>query len=157
MQKINPFMWFDHEAEEAATFYVSLFEGSAITDVSRYLEGSPGHAGTVMSVTFRLAGQEFIALNGGPQFSFNQAISFLVHCEDQAEVDRLWDAFGHGGDPQRCGWISDRFGVTWQIVPNALGDLLGDPDPARAQRAMQAMLQMGKIDIEGLRRAADGA
>jgi predicted 3-demethylubiquinone-9 3-methyltransferase (glyoxalase superfamily) len=157
MQKISPFLWFDGNAEEAANLYVSLFDDARITGISRYPEGSPGPAGQVMSVTFELAGQGFIALNGGPEFTFSEAISFFVHCEDQAEVDRLWESLCDGGAPQRCGWLRDRFGLSWQIVPNVLGEMLGDDDPQRAQRVMQAMLKMDKIDIEGLRAAYNAA
>jgi predicted 3-demethylubiquinone-9 3-methyltransferase (glyoxalase superfamily) len=157
MQRISPFLWFDHEAEEAVNFYVSIFDDSRITSVDRYPEGAPGPTGEVMTMSFELEGQEFIALNGGPQFSFTQAISFFVHCEDQAEVDRLWKQLTEGGEEQPCGWLIDRFGLTWQIVPNRLGELLRDPDPARAQRAMQAMLQMSKIDIQALEDAANQA
>ena len=155
MQKISPFLWFNDQAEEAANFYVSLFDDAAVTNVSRYPEGSPGPAGQVMSVSFRLAGQEFLALNGGPQFPFTEAISLYVHCKDQDEVDRLWAQLTEGGEESQCGWLKDRFGLSWQIIPDRLGELLGDPDPARAQRAMQAMLQMRKIEIKTLEDAAD--
>jgi len=155
MQKISPFLWFNDQAEEAANFYVSLFDDAAVTNVSRYPEGSPGPAGQVMSVSFRLAGQEFLALNGGPQFPFTEAISLYVHCKDQDEVDRLWAQLTEGGEESQCGWLKDRFGLSWQIIPDRLGELLGDPDPARAQRAMQAMLPMGKIEIKTLEDAAD--
>ena len=161
MQKIDPFLWFDGTAEEAATFYVSLFEGSEITSVARYPEdlpdGTPGEAGGVMTVNFTLAGQPFIALNGGPSLTFSAATSFFVHCEDQEEVDRLWDQLADGGQIQACGWVTDRFGVTWQVIPDRLMELLTDPDPERAQRAMQAMLQMEKIEIKTLEDAADAA
>jgi predicted 3-demethylubiquinone-9 3-methyltransferase (glyoxalase superfamily) len=158
MQKITPFLWFDSKAEEAATVYVSLFDDAEITGISRSPEGAPGPTDEVMTVSFRLAGQEFTALNGGPQFSFTEAVSFAVACEDQEEVDRLWDALIEGGgEPSQCGWLKDRFGLSWQIVPTRLYELLDDPDPARAQRAMQAMLQMGKIEIKGLEDAADAA
>ena len=143
MQKISPFLWFDGNAEEAVNLYVSIFDDAKITLISRYPEGSPGPAGDVMSMTFQLEGQEFLALNGGPQFTFTQAISFLVHCETQEEVDRLWDQLSEGGERQQCGWLVDRFGLSWQIIPNVLGELLGGSDPEGAQRAMQAMLQMG--------------
>jgi predicted 3-demethylubiquinone-9 3-methyltransferase (glyoxalase superfamily) len=156
MQKISPFLWFDNQAEEAAAFYVSLFEDAEITDVSRYPEGSPYPAGQVMSVSFKLAGQEFMALNGGPQVTFTHAISFFVRCQDQDEVDRFWAQLLEGGEAQQCGWVTDRFGVTWQIIPDRLGELLGDSDPERAQRAMQAMLQMEKIEIKALEDAANG-
>jgi predicted 3-demethylubiquinone-9 3-methyltransferase (glyoxalase superfamily) len=155
MQKISPFLWFNDQAEEAANFYVSLFDDAAVTNVSRYPEGSPGPVDQVMSVSFRLAGQEFLALNGGPQFPFTEAISLYVHCKDQDEVDRLWAQLTEGGEESQCGWLKDRFGLSWQIIPDRLGELIGDPDPARAQRAMQAMLQMGKIEIKTLEDAAD--
>ncbi len=157
MQKISPFLWFDDQAEEAANFYVSLFEDAEVTDVSRYPEGTPGLAGQVMSVMFKLAGQEFMALNGGPHFTFTEAISFFVRCKDQDEVDRFWAQLTEGGKAQQCGWVTDRFGLTWQIIPDRLNELLSDPDPERAQRAMQAMLQMVKIDIKVLEDAADAA
>ncbi|MGZ8598423.1 MAG: VOC family protein [Actinomycetota bacterium] len=156
MQKISPFLWFENQAEEAATLYVSLFEDAEITETTRYPEGMPA-AGQVMTINFRLAGQEFTALNGGPQYTFTEATSFVVHCEDQDEVDRLWDQLTDGGEPGQCGWLKDRFGLSWQIVPDRLGELLGDPDPERAQRAVQAMLQMGKIEIKALEDAADAA
>jgi predicted 3-demethylubiquinone-9 3-methyltransferase (glyoxalase superfamily) len=158
MQKITPFLWFDTQAEEAANFYVSLFRNAEIVSVSRYGEDSARASGrpegSVMTVAFRLDGQDFVALNGGPVFNFSPATSFVVNCDTQAEIDRLWDRLSAGGQPQPCGWVTDRYGVTWQIVPAALGELLNDPDPARAQRAMQAMLQMTKIDIGALQRAA---
>jgi predicted 3-demethylubiquinone-9 3-methyltransferase (glyoxalase superfamily) len=157
MQKISPFLWYDTQAEEAANFYVSLFEDAEITGISRYPEGAPGPAGQVMTVNFRLAGQEFTALNGGPQFPFTEAVSFYVHCADQDEVDRLWAQLTEGGAPGQCGWLTDRFGLSWQIIPDRLGELLGDPDPERAQRTMQAMLQMEKIEIKALEDAADAA
>jgi predicted 3-demethylubiquinone-9 3-methyltransferase (glyoxalase superfamily) len=157
MQKISPFLWFDDNAEEAVNFYVSVFDGAEIKDVSRYPEGSPGPAGEVMSITFQLEGQEFLALNGGPHFTFSQAISFFVHCETQDEVDRLWEQLSEGGEQQQCGWLIDRFGLTWQIIPNKLGELLGGSDAEGAQRAMQAMLQMEKIDIKTLQDAYDRA
>jgi predicted 3-demethylubiquinone-9 3-methyltransferase (glyoxalase superfamily) len=157
MQKISTFLWFDTQAEEAANFYATLFEDSSVTDVSRYPEGTPGPAGQVMSVTFTLAGQEFMALNGGPEFTFNESISLFVHCEDQAEVDRLWSALtADGGEESMCGWLKDRYGLSWQIVPDRLSELFADPDPERAQRAMQAMLKMQKIDVAALEAAADG-
>jgi predicted 3-demethylubiquinone-9 3-methyltransferase (glyoxalase superfamily) len=156
MQKISPFLWFDDQAEEAASYYVSLFDDAKITDISRYPEGSPGPAGGVMTVSFTLAGQEFTALNGGPEFTFSEAISFVVHCKDQDEVDRLWAQLTEGGGaPGRCGWLTDRFGLSWQIVPDRLTELLADPDAGRAQRAMQAMLQMEKIEIKTLEDAAN--
>jgi predicted 3-demethylubiquinone-9 3-methyltransferase (glyoxalase superfamily) len=156
MQQVHPFLWFDGRAEEAATFYVSLFDDAEITDVQRNPPGAPGSPGEVMTVGFRLADQRFTALNGGPQYPFTPAVSFFVRCDDQAEVDRLWDALTDGGQEQPCGWLVDRFGLSWQVVPARLMELLGDPDPVRAQRAMQAMLQMRKIDVQALEDAADG-
>lgn len=158
-QKITPFLWFDNDAEEAITFYTSIFKDARIVSQSRYPEGAPGPApaGSLMSATFQLAGQQFMALNGGPQFKFNEAVSFFVDCDTQEEVDYYWDRLtADGGAPGPCGWLKDRFGLSWQIVPKALSQMLGDADPAKAQRAMQAMLQMSKIDIAGLRRAFDG-
>ncbi|HEV2423880.1 MAG TPA: VOC family protein [Terriglobia bacterium] len=153
MQKINPFLWFDNRAEEAANFYTSIFKNSQIRTVARYPEGSPGPAGTVMTVTFELDGQTFIALNGGPVFKFTEAISFFVNCETQEEVDQLWSRLSDGGEESRCGWLKDRFGVSWQIIPKALGEMLQDKDAARAKRVVQAMLQMKKIDVNILRQA----
>lgn len=157
MDKITPFLWFDTQAEEAANFYVSLFDDAAVTEVMRYPEGAPGPAGKVMTVAFHLAGQRFVGLNGGPQFSFTEAVSFAVNCKDQAEVDRLWAQLTDGGEESQCGWLKDRFGLSWQIVPERLQELLGDPDPDRAQRAMQAMLKMQKIEIQVLEDAANGS
>jgi predicted 3-demethylubiquinone-9 3-methyltransferase (glyoxalase superfamily) len=158
MQTISPFLWFDGQAEEAAELYVSIFPNSRILSVSRYPESAPGVPGTAMAVSFVLDGLEVQALNGGPGFPFTEAISLFVAAETQSEIDRLWDALlAGGGSPSRCGWLKDRFGLSWQIVPPALGVLLGDPDPGRAGRAMQAMLGMTKIDIAGLRAAADAA
>jgi predicted 3-demethylubiquinone-9 3-methyltransferase (glyoxalase superfamily) len=154
IKSITPFLWFDNQAEEAAKFYVSLFENSKIVDVSRYTEAGPGEPGSAMTVEFELAGQSFIALNGGPQFTFSPAISFSVSCETQEEVDRLWEAFSEGGQPNQCAWITDKYGVTWQIVPTALPRLLSDPDREKAARVMEAMFAMTKIDIAGLERAA---
>jgi len=156
-QQINPFLWFDHQAEEAANYYVATFDDSSITDVSRYPENAPGPAGSVMTVTFTLKGQEMIALNGGPEFAFSPAISLFVHCRDQDEVDRYWSALTDGGGSQQCGWVTDRYGVTWQIVPDRLLELMADPDPGRANRAMQAMLQMDKIEIKALEDAASAS
>ena len=155
MQKIITFLWFDDKAEEAAKFYVSLFKNSKILTVSRYGEGMPVRAGTVMVVKFVLDGQEFMALNGGPTFKFSPAISLLVNCETQEEVDGLWDKLSEGGRKDRCGWLQDKYGLSWQIVPTALGTLMSDPDPARSRRVMQAMLQMDKLDIGRLRQAHD--
>ena len=153
MQKITPFLWFDSRAEEAANFYVSIFKNSKIVSVARYGEGAPEPKGTVMTVTFQLDGQEFMALNGGPHFTFSPAISFFVNCETQQEVDELWEKLSAGGQKERCGWLKDKYGLSWQIIPSALGRLMGDKDPAKAKRVMQAMLQMTKIDIAGLQRA----
>jgi predicted 3-demethylubiquinone-9 3-methyltransferase (glyoxalase superfamily) len=153
MQKITPFLWFDHEAEEAMNFYVSIFKNSKIISLTRYGEGGPGPAGEVMTGTFQLEGQEFMALNGGPDHKFTEAISFFVDCKTQEEVDELWNKLTEGGEEGPCGWLKDKFGVSWQIIPTVLGELLGDPDPARSQRVMQAMLQMKKIDIKALQEA----
>jgi predicted 3-demethylubiquinone-9 3-methyltransferase (glyoxalase superfamily) len=155
MQKITPFLWFDGKAEEAMNFYVSVVKNSKVVSVSRYGEGSPGQKGTVMSATFELAGQRFIALNGGPQFTFSPAISFLINCETQEEVDQLWEKLSDGGKKERCGWLKDKYGLSWQIIPSALGQMLGDKDPAKSRKVMQAMLQMDKIDIRGLKEAYD--
>jgi len=157
MQKITPFLWFDTEGEDAARFYTSVFPNSRIVDIQRYGEAGPRDAGTVMTVAFELEGQRFVALNGGPDFTFNEAISFEVECEDQDEVDRYWDTLTDGGEPGPCGWLKDRFGVSWQIVPKRLTELLADEDREKAQRVMGAMLQMGKIDVAELERAAAGA
>lgn len=157
MSKISPCLWFDGEAEEAASFYVSLLPNSRVERVQKNVMDSPaGKAGTVLVVDFTLAGQRFMALNGGTRFEYTHAISFKVDCADQAEVDRLWDALSDGGEVERCGWLKDRYGVSWQIVPTVLPELLGDPDAAKAQRVMQAMLQMIKLDIAGLKRAYEG-
>ncbi len=156
-QKITPFLWFNTQAEEAMNFYVSIFKNSKILNISRLPEGTPGPAGQVISGTFQLEGQEFMALNGGPEFQFNESISFFVHCENQAEVDDLWNKLtADGGQESMCGWLKDKFGVSWQIIPNALGEMFGDPDGAKAGRAMQAMLQMRKLDIATLKKAFDG-
>lgn len=154
-QKITPFLWFDTEAEEASNLYVSIFPNSRVTGVSRYPEGAPGAAGTVMTVNFELDGQPFVALNGGPTFSFDEAISFQIDCESQDEVDYYWDRLSEGGEEQACGWLKDRYGLSWQVVPSGLGEVLADPDPQRGQRAMQAMLAMNKLDLEAMKRAAD--
>jgi predicted 3-demethylubiquinone-9 3-methyltransferase (glyoxalase superfamily) len=156
MQKITPFLWFDGKAEEAMNFYTSIFSNSKVGKVSRYGEAGPGPKGTVMVATFELDGQEFLALNGGPQFTFSPAISFVVNCVTQEEVDEFWDKLSAGGSTQACGWLKDKFGVSWQIVPTALGQLLSDPDPVKSNRVMQAMLQMTKIDIEKLKRSYSG-
>jgi predicted 3-demethylubiquinone-9 3-methyltransferase (glyoxalase superfamily) len=154
MQKITPFLWFDGNAEEAANFYISIFKNSKMGKISRYGDAGPGPKGSAMSVTFQIEGQEFFALNGGPQFKFTPAISFFVNCETQQEVDELWDKLSAGGRTDRCGWLQDKFGLSWQIIPTVLGQLLGDKDPQRAKRAMQAMLQMTKLDIKKLQQAA---
>ncbi|HEV8089360.1 MAG TPA: VOC family protein [Actinomycetota bacterium] len=157
MQKISPFLWFDSEAEAAVTFYLSLFEDSRITTTLRYPQNSTiGTPGSVMSLAFELGGQAFMALNGGPEFRFSPAISFYVHCEDQAEIDRLWDALLDGGEPQQCGWITDRFGVTWQIVPTILDTFLTDEDQEKVQRVTEAFLKMEKFDIPTLEAAYAG-
>jgi predicted 3-demethylubiquinone-9 3-methyltransferase (glyoxalase superfamily) len=153
MQKITPFLWFDSHAEEAANFYVSIFKNSTIKNVSRYGEGGPGPKGTVMSVTFQLAGQDFMALNGGPLFTFTPAVSFFVNCESQQEIDELWEKLTAGGEEVRCGWLKDKFGLSWQIIPTALGEMLQDKDPEKSKRVMQAMMQMNKLDIAALKRA----
>jgi predicted 3-demethylubiquinone-9 3-methyltransferase (glyoxalase superfamily) len=153
MQKITPFLWFENQAKEVVSFYTSIFKNSKVGKVSRYGEGAPMPKGTVMTVPFEIEGQEFMALNGGPVFQFSPAISFLVNCETQEEVDHLWEKLSAGGEKQRCGWLKDKFGVTWQIVPTALGKLMEDKDPARVKRVTMAMLQMTKIEIEGLKRA----
>ena len=151
MKKITPFLWFDTEAEEAMHFYVSIFKNSKVLGVT------PGPNDRAMSVNFELEGQEFIGLNAGPQFKFNEAISFLVDCKTQEEVDELWEKLtADGGEEGRCGWLKDKYGLSWQIIPTALGEMLSDPNPEKAGRAMQAMLQMNKIDIQGLRQAFEG-
>jgi predicted 3-demethylubiquinone-9 3-methyltransferase (glyoxalase superfamily) len=155
MQKITPFLWFDSKAEEAANFYVSIFKNSKMGKVVRYGEGAPAPKGTVMTVTFTLDGQEFYALNGGPHYKFSPATSFFVNCETQQEVDELWEKLSAGGKTNRCGWLDDKYGVTWQIVPSVLGKLLHAEDPAKAKRVMQAMLQMDKLDIKKLQQAYD--
>jgi predicted 3-demethylubiquinone-9 3-methyltransferase (glyoxalase superfamily) len=154
MQKITPCLWFDTEGEEAARFYTSVFPNSRIVDVARYGEAGPRPAGTVMTVSFELDGQEFVALNGGPEFTFNEAISFQVSCETQEEVDAFWNALSEGGEEGPCGWLKDKYGVSWQIVPTALPRLLADPDREKSQRVMRAMLEMKKIEIDALERAA---
>ncbi len=147
MKKITPFLWFDKQAEEAMNFYISIFKNSKILNVS------PGPNGTVTSASFQLEGQEFMAFNAGPQFKFTEAISFFVDCKTQEEVDELWEKLSEGGEKGRCGWLKDKFGLSWQIIPSALGELLGDKDAAKAKRVMEAMLQMNKIDIQTLRQA----
>jgi predicted 3-demethylubiquinone-9 3-methyltransferase (glyoxalase superfamily) len=165
-QKINTYFWYENQAEEAANLYVDLFKTrpggqaaeSKVTNVARYGEAGPGEPGSAMTVTFELEGQEFIALNGGPEFPFTEAVSLLVHCDSQEEVDHFWNALtSDGGEESQCGWLKDRFGLSWQIIPDRLMELIGDPDAGRSQRAMQAMLKMQKIDIATLEEAADGA
>jgi predicted 3-demethylubiquinone-9 3-methyltransferase (glyoxalase superfamily) len=156
IQKIKPFLWFDHQAEEAANFYCAIFENSEILKVERFPEGAPGPAGSVMIVNFRLEGQQFIALNGGPMFKFTEAISFSIATETQQETDYYWNNLTSGGGQEsQCAWLKDKFGLSWQVVPTALNQLLADPDKKKAQRVMQAMLQMKKIDIAALQRAAE--
>src|ERR1700694_4488840 len=155
MQKITPFLWFDGKAEEAMNFYVSIFKNSKVGSITRYGEAGPGPMGTVMSATFQLDGQDFFALNGGPQFKFTPAISLFVNCETQQEVDELWKKLSAGGSEEQCGWLKDKYGLSWQIIPTVLGKMLGDRDPAKANRVMQAMLAMQKIAIKGLQQAYD--
>jgi predicted 3-demethylubiquinone-9 3-methyltransferase (glyoxalase superfamily) len=156
MEKITPFLWFDKEAEEAANFYVSVFDNSKISSVSRSGEAGPGQKATAMSVTFELEGRPFFALNGGPHYKLTPAISLFVNCETQGEVDALWDKLCEGGKPLRCGWLTDKFGLSWQIIPSVLGKLLQSPDREKANRAMKAMLAMEKLDIRALQDAFDG-
>jgi predicted 3-demethylubiquinone-9 3-methyltransferase (glyoxalase superfamily) len=157
LQRITPFLWFDQQAEEAANFYVSIFENSRILSASRYGEGGPGPKGSVMTVSFELNGQEFTALNGGPHFKFTEAVSFVVHCETQQEVDKFWKKLTEGGQESQCGWLKDKFGLSWQVVPNALPKLLQGTDSARSQRVMAALLKMKKLDVNELQRAYDQA
>jgi predicted 3-demethylubiquinone-9 3-methyltransferase (glyoxalase superfamily) len=165
VQKIVTFLWFDHQAEEAANFYVSVFSSrqgavpgaSEVLDVARYGEAGPGEPGSAMTVSFRLEGQQFTALNGGPAFGFTEAISLYVDCEDQEEVDDLWSKLTDGGEESMCGWLKDRYGLSWQIIPRQLIELMGDPDPAKSQAVVQAMLKMQKIDVAELRRAHEAA
>ena len=155
-QTIVTNLWFDTEAEEAAGFYTSLFEDSRIVAVTRYSEVGPGEPGTVMTVEFELAGQRFVGINGGPQFPFTEAVSLQIDCEDQAEVDYFWERLTDGGEESQCGWLKDRYGLSWQVVPAGMEQVLNDPDPERGKRAMQAMLGMRRIDVAALRAAADG-
>jgi predicted 3-demethylubiquinone-9 3-methyltransferase (glyoxalase superfamily) len=157
MQKITPFLWFDGKAEEAMNFHVSIFKNSKVGSVTRYGEAGPGPKGTVMSATFQLEGQDFFALNGGPQFSFTPAISLFVNCETQQEVDELWEKLSEGGEKERCGWLKDKYGLSWQIVSSILGKMLRDKDPEKSKRVMKAMMQMDKIDMSGLQKAYDRA
>ena len=156
MQKITPFLWFDNQAEEAVNFYVSIFKNSKVGEISRYGDAGPGPKGSVMVVTFQLNGQEFMALNGGPQYKFTEAISFFVNCETQDEVDELWEKLSVGGQEIQCGWLKDKYGLCWQIIPTILTQMLSDKDPQKSQRVMKAMMQMIKIDIKGLQKAYDG-
>jgi len=156
MQRITPFLWFDSQAEQAARFYVSVFTNSRIVKTVRYGEAGPGPTGSVMTVAFELNGVPFTALNGGPLFHFSEAISFVVNCQSQSEVDVLWEKLSAGGEPGRCGWLKDKYGLSWQLVPTVLPVLLGDPDAAKAQRTMQAMLKMDKLNIAALERAHSG-
>jgi predicted 3-demethylubiquinone-9 3-methyltransferase (glyoxalase superfamily) len=156
MQKITPFLWFDTQADEAARFYVSIFSNSRILKTVRYGEAGPGPTGAVMTVAFELNGLPFTALNGGPLFHFSEAISFVVNCQSQAEVDSLWEKLSAGGQPGRCGWLKDKYGLSWQVVPTVLPVLLSDPDAAKAQRTMRAMLKMDKLDIAALEKAHSG-
>ena len=157
MKKITPFLWFDSQAEEAMNFYVSIFKNSRVLEVTRYGEAGPGPAGSVMTASFELEGQEFIALNGGPHYKFNEAISFFVDCKTQEEVDELWAKLSEGGEEGPCGWLKDKYGLSWQIVPSALTEMLSGPDPVKSQNVMKAMLQMSKIDIKALQQAYDQA
>ncbi|HWO48855.1 MAG TPA: VOC family protein [Solirubrobacterales bacterium] len=156
-QKITPNLWFDMNAEEAANFYVDLFDDGRILNVARYPEGSPGPAGEVMTVEWELNGQKFVGINGGPQFQFSEAVSFMISCKDQEEVDYYWDRLtADGGKEGQCGWLSDRFGLAWQVVPEGMDEVFSDPDPAKAERSMAAMMKMKKLDIAELRAAAEG-
>ena len=156
MQKITPFLWFDDNAEEAMNFYISIFKNSKVLSVTRYGEARPGKAGTVMVATFQLNGLEFTALNGGPHFKFTEAISLSIDCKTQDEVDEFWEKLSEGGEKSRCGWLKDKYGLSWQVNPTILGEMLKDKDPEKAKRVMEAMLQMDKIDIETLKRAYEG-
>lgn len=157
MPNITPFLWFDDQAEEAATFYTSVFPNSKILDVARYSEAGPGPAGSAMTVRFELDGTEFTALNGGPaHYGFDESISFVIHCQTEQEVDHYWEALCAGGEEIACGWLKDRYGLRWQVVPSELPSLLGDPDPERARRAAAAMMTMKKLDIAAMKEAADG-
>jgi predicted 3-demethylubiquinone-9 3-methyltransferase (glyoxalase superfamily) len=155
MQKITPFLWFDNQAGKAANFYVSIFNDSKIISVTRYGEAGPGPEGSVMSVIFQLNGQEFYALNGGPLFTFSPAISFFIHCKTQEEIDHFWEKLSESGRLDRCGWLQDKYGLSWQVIPDALGEMLRDKDAAKSKRVMEAMLKMGKLDIATLKAAYD--
>ena len=156
MQKITPFLWFNDNAEEAMNFYISIFKNSKVLNVARYGEAGPGPNGTVMTATFQLDGQEFVALNGGPHFKFTEAISFVVYCETQEEVDKFWEKLSEGGEKSRCGWLKDKYGLSWQIVPTVLAELYQDKDAEKTKRVMEAMLKMDKLDIKTLKQAYDG-
>ena len=156
MQKITPFLWFDGKAEEATNFYVSVFKNAKVVNMRRWGRGGPSPEGSVMSTTFEVDGQEFYTLNGGPHFKFTPAISLFIKCETQQEVDELWEKLSEGGEKSRCGWLKDKFGISWQVIPTVLGDLLGDKDAAKSGRVMQAMMQMSKIDIAKLQEAHRG-
>ena len=156
MDKITPFLWYDGNAEEAANLYVSIFKNSKIVKIRRSGDGGPGPKGSVMGVDFELEGRSFIAFNGGPHFTFNPAVSLFVNCDTQQEVDELWDKLVAGGKPVQCGWLTDKFGVSWQIIPKALGEMMNDPDPAKSSRVVQAMMKMIKIDVAGLTKAYNG-
>ena len=155
-QKITPNLWFDTQAEDAAAFYVSVFKNARIVSKTHYTEVGPGEPGTVMTVEWELDGQRFVGINGGPQFTFDEAVSFQINCEDQDEVDFYWEKLSEGGEEGPCGWLKDKFGLSWQVVPKGMDELFADPDPQRAKRAMEAMLKMRKLDVEALHRAADG-
>ena len=157
MPKITPFLWFNDNAEEATNFYTSVFKNSKVLKVLRYGDAGPGPKGSVMTTAFELDGQHFVALNGGPHFTFTPAVSFVVNCDDQGEIDRYWNALLEGGSPEQCGWLKDRFGLSWQIVPRALGEMMMSPERAKAKRASDAMMKMVKIDIAALRAAFAGA
>ena len=153
MDKITPFLWYDSQAEQAAEFYIGIFKNSKIVTVARYGEAGPGPKGSVMTVEFELDGQRFVALNGGPLFQFNESVSFVVNCEKQDEVDYFWDKLSAGGETSQCGWLKDKFGLSWQVTPTVLAELISDPDPEKSERVMKAMLEMEKIDIATLRKA----
>lgn len=157
MSKITPFLWFDDKAEEAMNFYASIFKNSKVGSVTRYGEAGPGPKGSVMSATFELDGQQFFALNGGPYFTFSPAVSFFINCETQQEIDELWEKLSAGGEKQRCGWLKDKYGLSWQVVPTVLTELLNDKDPEKSKNVMEAMMQMEKLDIETLRSAYDAS
>jgi len=156
MKNITPFLWFDNQAEEAARFYTSIFPDSKIENIAHYGDAGPGPKGTVMTVSFKLRGQPFLALNGGPQFKFTEAVSFVVNCEDQEEIDEYWEQLSAGGQPMPCGWVKDKYGLTWQVTPTIMGELMTSKDPEKSKRVMQAMMPMTKLDIETLKRAYEG-